>query len=673
MSELLKILIVEDSEDDYLLIVRELKKGGLAFEHKRADSSDSMRKQLDDFSPDIVLSDYSMPGFSGLDALSMAQDTRKDLPVIIVSGAVGDEKAAELIRTGAYDFVIKNNLMRLVPAVNRAIEHADMRREREVARENLLRLNADLENIVKERTNQLTSTNAQLQEEVEAHKNTEAQLIGTKNFLNAILENIPDVIYVKNTDDMKFTFINKAGEELLGYSREDIIGKNVHELFSKSLAEYYDSGDRMIVEKKKTLDFSEELIKSKNNELKLFFTKKLLINNENDDSNSILTISEDITERKKAEKDLKKHEMRFLRLFKSSPVAIAVFNSDSFDIIDLNKAFSELTGYTHQEAVTLKFTTLGIWDNQEIKDWLVQQTITEGRIENKEVDIISKEGEKKTVLVAMEYLPNDDECDWLIFIAQDITAIKAAEEDIKRSLLKEKDLNFLKTRFISMISHEYRTPLTTIMLSADLLKRYGDQWPVEERVKHFDRIQNTVLRMTQLMENVLTIGRLETGRFEFHPDNIDLPSFCQSIAENVQFSNQNKNTIVFTYNGTCNNPRVDENLLGLIITNLLTNAVKYSPQGKNVEFSVVCNGNEAVFIIRDYGIGIPEDDLKHLFNTFFRASNVGAIEGYGLGLNIVRNCIDAHKGRIEVQSEVNVGTTFTLYIPVNLVETMVIL
>lgn len=666
MSNKLKILIVEDSEDDSLLIVRELKKGGLVFEHHTVDNRKSMLEYFDNTHPDIVLSDFSMPMFSGVEALAITQEFNSTIPFIIISGAVGEEKAVELIRSGAHDFVMKGNMLRLVPAVSRALDMARIRSERQTAREELIRLNAELETKVNERTNQLIITNKQLQKEIEAHKGTESELNDTKNFLNTILENIPDVISVKEITSLRYTYVNKACEKLYGLPKDSLIGKSAFDLFNKSLAEHYESNDRTIINKKKPIDFHEELFKTKQHELKLFFTKKLLINDDKNEPKYLLSISEDITQRKKAEKELKKHEMRFISLFRSSPVAIAVFESVSSDILDVNQSFLDLTGCTRNEVINKSFVGLDIWETDGINELINRHRNSSEKVVDKELCIVSKQGSKKTVLVAMEHLPNEDENDMLIFIAQDITAIKSAEEEIKKSLIKERDLNLLKTRFISMISHEYRTPLTTIMLSADLLKRYGDNWEPAEKIKHFDRIQDTVLRMTQLMETVLTIGRLETGRLGFQPEPLDLPSYCQSIAENIQFAHKNKNNIIFSYNGINNNPKVDENLLGLVLTNMLNNAVKYSPQGRKVEFSVESKETEAVFTIRDYGIGIPEEDLKHLFNSFFRASNVGTIEGYGLGLNIVKNCIDTHKGRIDVESQVNYGTTFRIYLPTNL-------
>lgn len=215
-----------------------------------------------------------------------------------------------------------------------------------------------------------------------------------------------------------------------------------------------------------------------------------------------------------------------------------------------------------------------------------------------------------------------------------------------------------------MISHELRTPLTTIMLSADLLKRFGDKWSEEERLKHFQRIQDTVLKMTQLMENVLTVGRLEAGKFDFHPESLDIPSFCNTIVENIEFNNAGKYKIIYVIHGEEKGVRADENLLWLILSNLLSNAIKYSPLHSEVNFDVQFSENEIEFIIADHGIGIPQKDLENLFQLFYRATNVGVTSGYGLGLNIVKRCVQAHGGTIKVDSKENEGTIFTVKIPI---------
>lgn len=248
-------------------------------------------------------------------------------------------------------------------------------------------------------------------------------------------------------------------------------------------------------------------------------------------------------------------------------------------------------------------------------------------------------------------------------LAQDITVRKQAEAEIYKALQKEKELSELKSHFITMTSHEFRTPLCTILSSADLLELYGRQWTEEKRLEHLQRIQTAVQRMTHLLDDVLLLGQAEAGKLEFKPSPLDLDKFCGDLVTELQLSTGSKHTIAFVKRGQCTTARMDEKLLRHIFSNLLSNAIKYSLTNSTVHFEVNCHDGEAKFRIRDQGLGIPEDDQQRLFETFYRAKNVSTIAGTGLGLAIVKKSVDLHGGHITVESQVGVGTTFTVTLP----------
>lgn len=249
-------------------------------------------------------------------------------------------------------------------------------------------------------------------------------------------------------------------------------------------------------------------------------------------------------------------------------------------------------------------------------------------------------------------------------IVRDITERKRAEADIRNALEKEKELNELKSRFVSMTSHEFRTPLTTILSSAELLQDFGSIWDEEKKLKHFLRIQTSVTHMTGLLNDVLLIGKAEAGKLEFKPTPLDLIYFCRELTEEMQLAAEN-HTIVFCTGGDCTNACMDEKLLRHILSNLLSNAIKYSPSGGTVKLELIGEQKTVMFHIQDRGIGIPQADLIQLFDSFHRASNVGTISGTGLGLAIVKKAVDLHNGQIFVKSEVGVGTTFTVKLPLH--------
>lgn len=244
---------------------------------------------------------------------------------------------------------------------------------------------------------------------------------------------------------------------------------------------------------------------------------------------------------------------------------------------------------------------------------------------------------------------------------------KRVEADLRRALDREKELGVLKSNFVSMVSHEFRTPLGIIMSSAGILERYHDRLPPEERRDQLASIQRSTRRMGDLMEEVLLLARLDAGRIGFEPKPLDLPRLCQTVAEEVAaVTIQHCPILVRTEpeDGPPQTARGDERLLRNILTNVLTNAVKYSDAGSPVELTVQRDQSHAVIVIRDRGIGIPEADLEWLFHAFHRGRNVGARAGTGLGLVIVQRCLELHQGCVQVDSAVGQGTTITLRIPV---------
>ncbi len=256
---------------------------------------------------------------------------------------------------------------------------------------------------------------------------------------------------------------------------------------------------------------------------------------------------------------------------------------------------------------------------------------------------------------------------------------KQAEGEVHKALMKEKELTELKSRFIAMASHEFRTPLTTIQSSSELLEYYSQKWVHEKKIAHFHRIQTSVKHMTKLLNDVLIIGGAEAGKLTFNPAPVDLESFCQNLIEELQLNDTHQHNITFacvrqleksaniddslSFPTQTNLLALDETLLRQILDNLLSNAIKYSPKGSSIEFTLQYSSTQAVFQIRDQGLGIPLQDQPLLFESFHRATNVGTIAGTGLGLAIVKKCVDIHKGQVAVESEVGVGTTFTITLP----------
>lgn len=250
---------------------------------------------------------------------------------------------------------------------------------------------------------------------------------------------------------------------------------------------------------------------------------------------------------------------------------------------------------------------------------------------------------------------------------QQIREGKKVEDEMRRALQVERELNALKSRFVSIVSHEFRTPLTVLRTSAELLEKYGHLATEEKKHVYFQRIRAAITNMTQLLEDVLVVGRAEAGKLDFKPCPLDLEAFCREIVEEIQHGVGLDHRIVFQPQAQFGDACLDQNLLRPILTNLLSNAVKYSERGSQIDFILSRENELAIFEVTDRGIGIPQADQPHLFELFHRASNVDTIRGTGLGLAIVHQCVTRHQGHISFVSRENVGTTFKVRLPLHAV------
>ena len=231
-------------------------------------------------------------------------------------------------------------------------------------------------------------------------------------------------------------------------------------------------------------------------------------------------------------------------------------------------------------------------------------------------------------------------------------------------LLKAKELNQLKSEFVSMLSHDCRNPLTTILASAGLLQDSEHRLNKEKKRALFQQIRSASKNMVQLLDEVLLIGKADSGKLQCQLAPLDLEQFCRQLVEELKLAATQKHlTLTFNSQGKFNGTVWDERLLRHILSNLLANAIKYSRPGSTVQFELIGQEKAAIFRIQDRGIGIPPEDQKQLFHPFHRGGNVGAIPGTGLGLAIVKKCMEAHGGQISVESEVGTGTTCTVTLP----------
>lgn len=240
-----------------------------------------------------------------------------------------------------------------------------------------------------------------------------------------------------------------------------------------------------------------------------------------------------------------------------------------------------------------------------------------------------------------------------------VSELEKTKSEVSQSLEKEKELNQLKSRFVSMASHEFRTPLSGVQLSASLIEKYADKLDRANILKHTGKIKNSVQLLTSILNDFLSLERLEAGKVSVNKEEINLVQLSEEITEEMQMVCKANQHIVYQHTGASGIVWLDPNLLKNCIINLISNAIKYSGENTFIEFNTEIN-DTCTLVIKDDGIGIPEEDQKNLFEPFFRAHNTGNIPGTGLGLNIVKRYVSLMGGTVSCQSTQDSGTVFTL-------------
>jgi PAS domain S-box-containing protein len=277
-----------------------------------------------------------------------------------------------------------------------------------------------------------------------------------------------------------------------------------------------------------------------------------------------------------------------------------------------------------------------------------------------------KTGENIDIQIDWTYLRDERGClTGYLSIVSDITERRQAERETRRALEKEREVNQLKTDFINIASHEFRTPLTVILGSIRfLLKRY-DRLSDERRFEHFQRIREAGTRLQESIEEMLTIGRTDSGRLNPDPRPIDLDRFGRELIEEIRVGSDNDRIFSLRVDHLPETVSLDRKLLHHILTNLLFNAVKYSPKETCIDLAIEGRGDRVLFTVIDRGIGIPVEDSDRVFDSFYRGRNVGDIPGTGLGLKIAKKYVEALQGTISFTSEVGEGSTFVVDLPMS--------
>ena len=249
--------------------------------------------------------------------------------------------------------------------------------------------------------------------------------------------------------------------------------------------------------------------------------------------------------------------------------------------------------------------------------------------------------------------------------SQILMQLKNSERATLEALDKERELNQLKSYFVSMVSHEFRNPLSALRVMSDILLQFDGSLDQEKKKTYLKQVNSTINHMCQLLDEVILLGKVDTGNFQLELASLNLEEFCREVIDSLSMADDHNHQITFSSQSSSSLLRLDPNLLKHILSNLISNALKYSPPGSEIKVETSFVGNQVMFQIRDRGIGIPVTEQSRLFQTFSRCSNVGKIQGTGLGLAIVKRCVDLYRGDISVESQEGKGTTVTVILAID--------
>lgn len=367
-------------------------------------------------------------------------------------------------------------------------------------------------------------------------------------------------------------------------------------------------------------------------------------------------------------KSIEEELIKFRVAIDSSADNVFLVDYPSMRFYDVSDSACRDLGYTRKEFQKMTPEDINLaFSNAELKqlfDEIFKANIT------RSIETVHRKKNGQTFpveVVLRSVVFGNSNC--IVGVARDISERRKAEEAIEQSLEKEKDLNRQKTRFLSIVSHDFRTPLTVIQATIDLLETYGMKWPEEKVKTHYGRVRKSIDYMTQLIEEVLIIGRVDEGRVVYQPEPMDIVTFASELFEEVKVIATDQHEMKCVDASVQRKGYIDEKIMTHVLNNLLSNAIKYSPQGGAIELRINHDGKHAVFTVRDEGIGIPQEDVERLFEPFHRCSNVSGIKGTGLGLGIVKRFVEIHGGTIRLSSEEGKGTTVVVEVPTEKVST----
>lgn len=447
----------------------------------------------------------------------------------------------------------------------------------------------------------------------------------------------------------------------------------------------------IVVREKKIIPNAEYLIEQPDGKKCHVLISAMPTFNDTGEFTGAITTLMDITE----QKSIEARQAMMVSIIDSSEDAIISKSLDGI-ILSWNHAAEMMFGYLEHETIGRHISMIIPKEKLEEEKYIINKVKNGESIEHYETYRIAKDGRQIPISLTVSPVRNakgaivgaskiarditrqkaaDDklriyasQLEELVnerthLLSETITTLQKTEEDLSEALANEKQLGLLKSRFVSMASHEFRTPLSAIKLSSSLIEKYANSYDKENVSKHVEKIKNAVINLTNILNEFLSLEKLESGKINADFIEFNIIKFSEEIRDEMQMMARPGQMIVYEHTGTTSNVILDTNLLHNCLINLISNAIKYSPEESMIELNTEINDNEFLATVTDHGIGIPEDEQKHLFEAFFRANNTGTIQGTGLGLNIVSRYTSLMNGEISFVSVFGKGSRFTLKFP----------
>ncbi len=519
---------------------------------------------------------------------------------------------------------------------------------------------------------------------------TEFELIESEEKFRAITEQTESLISLTDTNGI-VTYASPSANNLFGYEPIEMCGKRFTEFVDEAGISIAENAFKNTIENGISIRNIEVKLKRKDGSM--FFGEVNGSNFKIENENGCLVIIQDITERKLTEQALSESSAMLNMILDTVPQSI-FWKDLNGRYLGCNSIFARAIGVATPKEVIGKTDYDMPWSKQEADAYRAddKEVIDNIRpklhiieplqqadgirlwIDTSKVPLIDKFGKPFAVLgvyqditerrLAEETL-NNYRNHLEALVKERTEELEKANESLTKVIEKEKELSQMKSRFISTTSHEFRTPLTAILSSTELIQRFNDKWDVNKKNEHFKRIQNSVEYLTVLLDDILTLNRAESGMISFNPEIVDLHKFADECLLDSRIISNENHSVKFSYLSGQKDFLLDPKLMRFVLNNLLSNAIKYSPDGGIIELKISSDKEFLLIEVVDEGIGIPKEDLNKIFDSFYRTKHVEGIAGTGLGLAIVKRAVNLHNGEILVTSEIGKGTTFTVKIPIS--------